>query len=131
MTGRKADDLIGRHFGALVHGSSRDVTELDWTPGLTIGSQELRGRLNLLGHDGEPVPAEFIATAHLDEDGKFAGANGSVRDMRDRDRLERELRESEHRFRQLVQTTPDVIYRCDAEGRFLFIAEGVRGRCSV
>ena len=66
-------------------------------------------------------------SARLDEDGEFAGANGSVRDMRERDRLERELRESEARFRHLVQTTPDVIYRCDADGRFLFMAEGVRG----
>ena len=37
------------------------------------------------------------------------------------------LRQSEARFRNLVQTTPDVIYRCDADGRFLFMAEGVRG----
>ena len=91
---------------------------------MASGSQELRGRVNLVGRDGEPIPAEFIATARLDEDGRFAGANGSVRDMRERDRLERELRESETRFRQLVQTSPDVIYRCDADGRFLFMAEG-------
>ena len=93
--------------------------------GMTTGSQEIRGRVNVEGPDGEPVPAEFIATARLDEDGRFAGANGSVRDMRERDRLERGLRESEIRFRQLVQTSPDVIYRSDADGRFLFIAEGV------
>jgi PAS domain S-box-containing protein len=125
MTGRNADDLLGQHFGVLLHESSSDVAELDWTQGLASGSQELRGRINLLGRDGEAIPAEFIASAHLDEDGAFAGANGSVRDMRDRDRLERELGESEARFRQLVQTTPDVIYRCDADGRFLFMAEGV------
>ena len=92
---------------------------------MATGSQELRGRINLLGPDGEPIPSEFIAIARLDEDGKFAVANGSVRDMRERDRLERELRESETRFRQLVQTTPDVIYRSDADGNFLFMAEGV------
>ena len=125
LTGRSAEAFLGQHFGALVHGSSRDVAEFDFAAGMTSGAQELRGRVNLEGPDGEPVPAEFIATASLDETGAFAGANGSVRDMRDRDRLERELRESETRFRQLVQTTPDVIYRCDAEGRFLFMAEGV------
>ncbi len=124
LTGHRPDELLGQHFGVLVHESSRDVAELDWSAGMAAGSQELRGRVNLLGPDGEPVPAEFIAMARLDEDGSFAGANGSVRDMRERDRLERELRESETRFRQLVQTTPDVIYRCDAEGRFLFMAEG-------
>ena len=124
MTGRRADELLGQHFGVLLHESSRDVAELDWSAGMAAESQELRGRVNMLGADGEPIPAEFIAMARLDEDGSFAGANGSVRDMRERDRLERELRESETRFRQLVQTTPDVIYRCDADGRFLFMAEG-------
>ena len=87
-------------------------------------SQEIRGRVNLLAQDGSPIAAEFIAVARLDEAGRFAGANGSVRDMRDRDRLERELHDSEARFRQLVQTSPDVIYRADAEGRFVFMAEG-------
>ena len=92
--------------------------------GCAPGPQELRGRVNLLARDGPPIPAEFIAIARLDEAGRFVGANGSVRDMRDRDRLERELQESEARFRQLVQTSPDIIYRCDADGRFLFVAEG-------
>jgi PAS domain S-box-containing protein len=125
MTGRRPEELLGQHFGVLLHESSRDVAELDWSAGMATGSQELRGRINLLGPDGEPIPSEFIAIARLDEDGKFAVANGSVRDMRERDRLERELRESETRFRQLVQTTPDVIYRSDADGNFLFMAEGV------
>ncbi len=124
MTGRRPEELLGEHFGRLVHESSRDVAEVDWAAGLAAGNQELRGRVNMLGHDGEPIPAEFIATARIDEAGVFAGANGSVRDMRDRDRLERELRDSETRFRQLVQTSPDVIYRCDADGRFMFMAEG-------
>ena len=124
LTGKTAERYLGKHFGTLVHGSSREVAEYDFAAGMTTGSQELRGRVNLEGPDGEPVPAEFIASASLDPDGRFAGANGSVRDMRERDRLERGLRESEDRFRQLVQTSPDVIYRCDADGRFLFIAEG-------
>ena len=91
---------------------------------MAAGSQELRGRVNLLGQDGTPIPAEFIAIARLDEDGAFAGANGSVRDMRERDRLERELRDRRRASASSSRRRPDVIYRCDAEGRFLFMAEG-------
>ncbi len=123
LTGWTPDDLIGRHFGALVHDQSREVAELDWTTGMSGPSQELRGRLYLLHRDGHPVPAEFVAIGSLDADGNFSGANGSVRDMTDLDRLERDLRESEARFRQLVQTTPDVIWRTDADGRFSFVAD--------
>ena len=125
LTGRRPDELLGQHFGVLVHESSREVAELDWSAGMAAESQELRGRVNLLGPDGEPVPAEFIAMARLDEDGSFAGANGSVRDMRERDRLERDLRESETRYRFLVENSPDVVFATDAEGRFTFISEAI------
>ena len=40
--------------------------------------------------------------------------------------LERLTRE-EARFRGLVQTTPDVIWRADPEGHFTFVADARRG----
>jgi PAS domain S-box-containing protein len=125
LTGRQPDELIGKHFGALVHESSRDVADFDWTTGMERGSQEVRGRVNLAGADDEPIPAEFIATARLDENGRFLGANGSVRDMREQVRLEAELRESESRYRFLVENSPDVVFSTDAEGRFTFMSDSI------
>jgi PAS domain S-box-containing protein len=130
LTGWRADELLGQHFGALVHESSREVAEIDWTAGLADdpgeGGRELRGRVNLLRRDGSPLPAEFIAFATRDEAGRFAGANGNVRDMSDRDRLERELRESEHRYRFLIENSPDIIFAIGPDGRFTYVSETVR-----
>jgi PAS domain S-box-containing protein len=128
LTGWKPEDLIGKHFGALVHDSSREVAEIDWTAGLGDAAEdrELRGRVNLLHRDGRPIPAEFIAFATRDEAGDFAGANGSVRDMSERDRLERELRESESRFRFLIANSPDIIFSVNPDGRFSYVSDGVR-----
>ena len=126
LTGWRPEDLIGKHFGALVHESSQAVAELDWTADLTAEFQELRGRVNLLHRDGGAIPAEFSAFGTLDAEGRFAGANGSVRDMRERDRLERELRDSEERYRFLVENAPDIIFSIDPDGSFVYVSETVR-----
>jgi PAS domain S-box-containing protein len=131
LTGWRADELLGRHFGALVHESSREVAEIDWTAGLgdddtMPAGRELRGRVNLLHKDGHPIPTEFIAFAVRDEHGRFGGANGSVRDMSEQTRLERELRESEERFRFLIENSPDIIFAIDPGGRFTYISDTVR-----
>jgi PAS domain S-box-containing protein len=123
LTGLRPEELLGQHFGALVHESSSDVAEIDWTAALVGPSQEVRGRLNLRHRDGSPVPAEFIALATLDDAGRFAGANGSVRDMRDHDRLERDLRASEDRYRNLASSSPDMVFATDAEGRYTFLSD--------
>jgi PAS domain S-box-containing protein len=123
LTGHQPNELIGQHFGALVHETSRDVADFDWTTGMEQGSQEVRGRVNLAGVNGQPVPAEFIATARLDENGRFLGANGSVRDMREHERLELELRESEIRYRTLASSSPDLVFATDAEGRYTFVSD--------
>ena len=123
LTGFHPDELLGKHFGAIVHASSRDVAEIDWTDAMHAPSQEVRGRLNLQHRDGSAVPAEFIAVATLAPDGTFAGANGAVRDMRERDRLERELRASEDRYRTLASSSPDLVFATDAEGRYTFLSD--------
>jgi PAS domain S-box-containing protein len=123
LTGFPPDELLGQHFGALVHDSSRAAAEVDWTRAMQSSSQEVRGRLNLRHRDGGAVPTEFIAIASLDAEGRFAGANGSVRDMRENDRLERQLRASEDRYRNLASSSPDLVFATDAEGRYTFLSD--------
>ncbi len=123
LTGWRPDELLGRHFGALVHDSSREVAEINWARDFRDTTQELRGRVNLLRRDGSAVPAEFTAMATLDADGQFVGANGSVRDMTETDRLERELRESENRYRDLASSSPDMVFATDPEGRYTFLSD--------
>ncbi len=123
LTGWTPEDLLGKHFGALVHESSREVAEIDWVRDIVEPQQELRGRVNLLRRDGTPLPAEFTAMALLDAEGRFAGATGSVRDMTETDRLERELRESENRYRDLASSSPDMVFSTDPDGRYTFMSD--------
>jgi PAS domain S-box-containing protein len=122
VTGWRPEDLLGGHFGGIVHPSSREVAERDWTELMSEGSSETRGRVNLLHRDGRPIPAEFVAVNRI-EKGVFLGANGSVRDMSERDRLERELRESEERYRYLVRASPDIVWAVDDQGLITFMGD--------
>ena len=61
--------------------------------------------LTLVRRDGTTFAAE-VTTAGVFEDGEWVGAQGTVRDVSERARLERELRESEERYRFLVQNAP-------------------------
>ena len=62
----------------------------------------------------------------VDAEGSFAGIHGSTRDISERDRLERELRESEERYRYLVASSPDLVWLTDAEGTLTFISDAAR-----
>ena len=83
----------------------------------------MRGRVNLLRRDGSPLPAEFTAMATLDADGRSSASNGSVRDMTETDRLERELRESENRYRDLASSSPDMVFATDPQGVYTFVSD--------
>ena len=76
-------------------------------------------------HDGTTFPAE-ITSVSVWEDGRFAGTQGTVRDMTQQERLERELRDSQDRYRFLVENSPDVVFSTDADGRFTFMSESMR-----
>jgi len=65
--------------------------------------------------DGTTFPSEVSAVTSFD-DGAFTGAQGTLRDVSDRERLERELRQSEERYRFLVENSPDVVFSADADG---------------
>ena len=58
-----------------------------------------------------------IDSSALLEDGKFVHTRCFTRDISDRKKMEDRLRESERRFREMIDVLPAAIYTTDAEGR--------------
>jgi len=73
-----------------------------------------------LHKDGHRVILETSGMAFADNTGQLAGFRGVSRDITERIEAEAALKESEERFRNLVETTSDWIWEVDAEGHYTY-----------
>lgn len=71
--------------------------------------------------DGSFIYVRENAKAICDESGKVLYYEGSVEDISDKKEAEEELRQSEKRFRELVDTSPDAITLVDLKGKIMVV----------
>ncbi len=77
--------------------------------------------LQLRHLDGHTTPVSYNATLYRDENGQVQGVFASARDMTENYRIEIELRESEQKFRTIIETSPDAIAIFDANVMVAFM----------
>ena len=75
--------------------------------------------------DGSTVWAEMKMTFLRDPQGRATGILGVTRDISERRRSEQLLRESEERFRRLVQNAPDIVFRWSIEKGLEYVSPSV------
>jgi PAS domain S-box-containing protein len=124
LLGRSPADLAGRHFSDVVAPVSMGEAQVAWQQLSTRADLVLRLRFLLRHVDGTEFPTE-VSAVPLFEEGVFRGAHGLIRDLRVRERLERDLRASESRFRHLVSASPDLVFELDDEGRFTYASDRI------
>ena len=110
---RPAAELVGTHFGDLVgaEAAARDSAE--------IAKHSSREPLRLVhclrDASGERHYLEDIITLVCDPDGQPTGMRGVMRDITQLVQTTEALRESEERYRALIEQSSDGIYLADAE----------------
>jgi PAS domain S-box-containing protein len=116
-------EIVGRHFRDIVVGPDGGLARGIRFQALAENpSRTLVTRFELRTKWGETKPVEVAAAAVI-RDGVFAGVHGSARDVSEQERLERELRGSEARYRYLVESSPDLVWMTDAAGRLTFVSD--------
>jgi PAS domain S-box-containing protein len=73
--------------------------------------------------DGRLLWIENDLSIMRDENGKLAFLLGETRDITKRKKAEEALRESEEKYKSLIDNVPDIIFTIDLEGKITFISK--------
>jgi PAS domain S-box-containing protein len=79
--------------------------------------QELRKK------DGGKIYALLTASTRSDSKGNIIGYRGTIRDITERKLAEEVLRQSEEKYRNILENTNEAIYEVDLAGNFTFVNE--------
>ncbi|HKQ29452.1 MAG TPA: PAS domain S-box protein [Burkholderiales bacterium] len=118
LKGYAPAEIIGRHFSVFY---PQEAIDRRW-PQQELKMAAESGRLQEEGwrvrKDGSRFWADVIITAMRDDTGALRGFSKVTRDLTERRRQEESIRQSEERFRLLVEGVKDyAIYLLDPEGR--------------
>ncbi|MCB2205580.1 PAS domain S-box protein [bacterium] len=128
ILGYTPDQVMKLGFEKLVHDFQReDVIALmeqrvrEGKDG-DISQRSLRTEAQLRKNDGSLLWVEIVATPVLDHSGKVVTVHGNTRDIHKRKLAQLALKESEEKFRLLVENQTDLVVKVDLDGRFHFVS---------
>jgi two-component system cell cycle sensor histidine kinase/response regulator CckA len=120
LLGYALDERLGRNAFERMHPDDVESTRATFTACLQQPGVPIPGEYRIRHKDGSWRHIESIAVNRLD-DPTVGGIVVNYRDVTDRWLAQEALRASEERLRHIVEHAQDLIYYCDANGRFTYV----------
>ncbi len=129
LYGYSAAEAIGRHISFLVPEERHE--ELRQITGKILQGERIKNLDTVRRHkDGREIPVSLTLSPIHCEAGEIIGVSIIARDNTERLRMVRLLRESEMRYRVLVEMAPDAVF-VHQDGRFVYANCAALGICGV
>src|SRR5207302_1566842 len=113
-----AEEAVGRHV-TLIIPPDRRSEEANILMRLKRGERIDHFETIRMRKDGTLLDISLTVSPVKDSAGSVVGASKVARDVTERNRAERALRESEERYRAIVETTPECVKLVSSDGTLL------------
>ncbi len=120
--GVEAEKIVGYGWSEFVHPEDKEILIKKYEK-VFERKQFFESQFRFRRHDGQYRWMKTAAWPRLGANGELLGYVGSTIDITDIKYAEEALRESEQRYRGLVQSLPVAVYACNAEGRITLYNE--------
>ncbi len=121
ITGYKADEIIGKHISLfytpeeIKNGEPENLLK----KAAELGNFEFNG--TKIKKDGTEFMVNTVITALFNENKELKGFATISRDISEQKKIEEQLKNSEEKYRKIVEVVGDVIYTSDEHGYFTYI----------
>ncbi|MFZ4620735.1 MAG: PAS domain S-box protein [Bacteroidota bacterium] len=120
--GYTEEESKGNPFMGFIHPEDRDIVVGSLIKAIQDQRKQTKGlQFRIVAKDGTIHWCELNSNARFDDDHRYLGEDGVLRDITDRKVTEQALRESENRYRTLAEASPDSIYVIGLDDRVLYV----------
>lgn len=113
-------ESLGRGWVSFIHPEDRDRIFAEWCQSTHEG-REYFSEFRFQSQDGTWRWVQLRSAPMFCTVGQLIGHVGTVEDITKRRQIEAALSQSEQQFKTVVENIPDVIIRCDRDGRYLYV----------